>query len=177
GETDVEILGGRNGKSRLIISPTLGDVQVLEGTVWWEARPKSEFGTVESRCPALQPSISEIMAVGALIKGLSVNINGARGLVGELSENQGALADARRDVIRRGLDARVEGTSSCMSEITGEMLEIAKKGLRNSGENTGYLVPLYERLEKGVTPAEKALELFRNNTRKKFLKGLRLELE
>ena len=71
----------------------------------------------------------------------------------------------REDVPRLGLRAQVRGRT--VRDIAGEMIELARAGLaaRNrpnaAGDNeTGFLSPLQEVAETGVTPAERKLGLY-----------------
>lgn len=72
----------------------------------------------------------------------------------------------RHDVPRLGLRAEIEGRS--VRDIAGDILAIAHDGLAargmlgHSGDNeTGFLSPLQETVESGLTPAERKLSRFR----------------
>jgi glutamate--cysteine ligase len=71
----------------------------------------------------------------------------------------------RSDVPRLGLKARIRGRS--VQEIALEVIELANEGLaararlNSAGDNeTGFLTPLREVAESGVTPAERKLALY-----------------
>lgn len=171
GETKAVVLGEG---TKLTITPQMVDVHFLEGTVWWEARPKAIYGTVESRCPALQPSVSEITAVGALIFGLSLNVNKAyefsKGMVSDTVEAN----RAREDASVNGLNAR---SVYPVREVAREMLDLAKEGLRMRRDDAGHLDPLYERLENDKTPSQRSAEVLKKKGPEEFLRYVRLRFD
>jgi len=76
-----------------------------------------------------------------------------------------ALAALRNDVARRGLDANIAGRP--VSEVARDVLELAHRGLaararlNTAGDNeTGFLQPLHQVVERGRTPAEELLNRF-----------------
>jgi glutamate--cysteine ligase len=73
--------------------------------------------------------------------------------------------ELRRDVPRLGLEARIRGRS--VRELAGEVIELARNGLiarkrlNAAGDNeTGFLSPLQEVADSGITPAERKLKLY-----------------
>jgi glutamate--cysteine ligase len=73
--------------------------------------------------------------------------------------------ELRRDVPRLGLEARIRGRS--VRELAGEVIELARQGLiarkrlNAAGDNeTGFLSPLQEVADSGITPAERKLKLY-----------------
>jgi len=76
------------------------------------------------------------------------------------------LADLIGDVARNGLGARIQGR--LVRDVARDMLALAHQGLSRrkrvsaSGEDeTGFLGPLHEIVETGMTPAEVLLERYR----------------
>ena len=74
----------------------------------------------------------------------------------------------RMDAPRLGLRASVRGRS--LQEISLELLEISHQGLSSRGRlnaagdnETGFLAPLLETAESGVTPAERKLALYHDS--------------
>jgi glutamate--cysteine ligase len=72
----------------------------------------------------------------------------------------------RQSVPRQGLAAAVPGGGT-VRELAGEVLAISRAGLRNRHESdragddeSGFLNPLKEIVDKGRTPAEDLLELY-----------------
>ena len=71
----------------------------------------------------------------------------------------------REDVPRLGFEASIRGRS--VRDLSLEVIELAARGLvaRNrlnaAGDNeTGFLAPLQEVAESGITPAERKLKLY-----------------
>ena len=71
----------------------------------------------------------------------------------------------RKDVPKLGLRATIRGQS--VQSISLELIELARIGLNarkrlnSAGDNeTGFLAPLQDVAERGVTPAERKLALF-----------------
>ncbi|MBY6204635.1 glutamate--cysteine ligase [Halomonas denitrificans] len=74
------------------------------------------------------------------------------------------LATLRNDVARDGIRATIHGRS--VREIAGDLLELARDGLRNrkrlnaaGDDETGFLEPLHVTVETGMTPADQLLAL------------------
>jgi glutamate--cysteine ligase len=73
--------------------------------------------------------------------------------------------ELRRDVPRLGFEARIRGRS--VRDLAGEVIELARNGLiarkrlNAAGDNeTGFLSPLQEVADSGITPAERKLKLY-----------------
>ena len=73
--------------------------------------------------------------------------------------------ELRRDVPRLGFEARIRGRS--VRDLAGEVIELARQGLiarkrlNAAGDNeTGFLSPLQEVADSGITPAERKLKLY-----------------
>ena len=73
--------------------------------------------------------------------------------------------ELRSDAPKLGLKARIDGRT--LKEIAQELLQIAHQGLASrkclnsaGDDETGFLTPLLETAESGVTPAERKLEYY-----------------
>lgn len=88
--------------------------------VWWDVRPRPEFGTLEVRVMDAQPSLARVAGLTALVQGI------ARGSVeapvpGDLSDDFLAANDHR--AMRQGLDA-------CITDLDGAMRPLREIGCR-----------------------------------------------
>jgi len=77
----------------------------------------------------------------------------------------------RSDVPRLGLKAEIRGRT--VRDLALEVIELARQGLaararlNAAGDNeTGFLSPLQEVADKGVTPAERKLDWYQGKWRK-----------
>ncbi len=122
-----------------------------EGTLWWDARPRAAYGTVEVR-PMCQTR--DALASRALVLGLAENLDAALAHV----RGAGSFAwwrDRQDDAQRAGLSD--EGLRSRARRL----VQIAKDGLarRGLGEEE-FLAPLRGPLETGRSPAHAKKDLF-----------------
>jgi len=143
--------------------PTVADWDLHLTTLFPEVRLKR---VIEVRGADAVPR-DLICALPALWKGLLYDADAcaaaweiARGWSGE------ELEAARRDVARAGLRARIAGRE--LLEVAGELVEIAGEGLRAFAEGIGtdvdervFLDPIRAQLERGRSPGEEILELWR----------------
>ncbi len=151
----VEVHNLKDGSATKIrITPT--DMAFLEGTLWWEARLKSVFGTVELRCCPFQPNIDMIMAINSVALGLAANSTEAEEYLGAFTQKQ--LSEARLNVQKNGLDSKLGNTP--ITDVAAKMLEIARKGLIAIGEETSYLAPLEHNLSNKINPATRSIEVY-----------------
>ena len=141
----------------------------LEGTVWWEARPRSIFGTVESRSASTQPSIAEMVAVASVGVGFLHNLAAAEALVSRFDLNE--LGKAREEALTVGLDGRIGRTS--IRGFAAEGLKIIRRGLQAAGEDEHYVDLLEERLRNG-NPAQRSIEIFNDGGIEGILEAYRL---
>lgn len=79
-----------------------------------------------------------------------------------------ARQQLRTDVPRLGLEAEIGGRP--LKEVAIEVLAIARSGLRARNrtnaagdDETGFLTPLFEIVDSGLTPAQRKLELYRTD--------------
>lgn len=148
--------------NRITITPELTDLVFLEGSIWPEVRLRSTFGTAEFRPCSFQPSIEEILAIGAVVKGLVKNYKEASNLVEKYDIR--TIKEARRSAMRDGLNADIGGES--LLELSKKMLAIAARGL---GENEKrFLKPLEDNAESGKSPADRSIAFFDQLLRKQL---------
>ena len=158
-------------QSTFQISPRLVDAYFMEGTVWWEARLKSVYGTVEIRAASQQPDFSSIIALAGLHLGLAANMESASDRVAYVSHSD--LVSARRDAAKVGMSAKVG--KEPISTMVRDMLDISRTGLAKIGEDASALEPLYERVSRGRNPAAESLAMLRRDGIEKLIKHSRLK--
>ena len=156
-----------NNKTTIEMGDT--EMKFLEGTVWWEARPRSTFGTVESRSSSTQPSICEMVAIASVGVGFLNNLGEAEALVNRFDLKE--LRRAREEALTVGLEGRIGGTK--IKEFAAEGLKVIKNGIRAAGEDERYIGLLEERLSKG-NPAQRSIEIFANEGFQGILNNYRL---
>lgn len=128
-----------------------------EGTVWFCARPRVPYGTIEVRPCCTQPQ-QENIAVDALTLGIAEVIDEVeREIVGHFSwQDWRAL---RENAIFFGFDAKIDGRS--VIPYLSKLLDLAEKGLIKRGlHEKSFLAPLYGRLVAKRNPAHQAVALF-----------------
>ncbi|MDE1823852.1 MAG: hypothetical protein KGH74_00970 [Candidatus Micrarchaeota archaeon] len=138
--------------SRMDIKPELVDMFFLEGTVWWDARPKGVYGTVELRPCSFQPSTNDLMAINAAALGLVENSREAERMITRYSLRE--IEAARADAMANGVRARIGGGE--LHAFAEGMLGIASAGLSSIAEDVGYLAPLFRNLERMESPADRS---------------------
>lgn len=141
------------------------DFNYHEGCLWWTARPRRPYSTIEVR-PACQQPPREHMVVQALTLGLVNNLIRAEELV-KTYEHQSWIM-YRRAAAASGLKTMFAGRPA--TEMLERVLKIAEKGLkdRERGEE-GFLWPLYARLGEGKLPGDAALDLWNYLDEEPFL--------
>jgi len=117
------------------------------GTLWWNARPRTVYGTVERRicCQG-----KDALAHHALGLGLIENLAEALEYVRQIKPD--LWWQHYRDTLRHGMKA------DSMSELCEEVLEIAAAGLNET--EVELLTPLHELCQERVSPAHTKLEAF-----------------
>lgn len=134
-----------------------------EGTLWWDARPRVQFGTIEVR-----PSCQNIHAVSsdALVLGLVENWRKAFDHVRQSCTHE----DWRRlrfQCLKEGLRARGA------AEAARRALTLAKEGLlrRGFGEEK-LLTPLYRRVDDLASPGLEKIHIFNDGGMPALLRHL-----
>ncbi len=156
GGAEVIRIGGAGETIRL--SAEVSDMFALESAVWWEARAKGAYGTVESRTCSMQPSCDHIMAVAAVVLGLAHNSNAAYDRVS--GYDRGTLMKARRDSIGSGMNVQIDGTGEPIMELANDMLRLAKDGLAIAKEDVSHLAPMQAILDSKRTSAQASQEIY-----------------
>lgn len=122
-----------------------------EGTIWWDARLRPSYKTIEVR-PCCQNK--DAVAKDALILGLIENLDQAHAFI----RKGGAYHTWRhfeRNAIQEGLHA------FNMPLIANIIIQIAEEGLQRRGMNEEYLLqPLNVRVLSGTSPAHEKLNVF-----------------
>jgi glutamate--cysteine ligase len=138
------------------ITPLLIDLYAHDSFVWYDARLKAEYGTVEIRSCGQQPPMEDL-CVAALGLGIVESIDKAASLVeGATLED---IKQARLSAIRHGMKGVYMGMP--LKALGEKLVDIAHAALaaRGKGEE-GMLEPLYRRLESGKNPADMAIEAY-----------------
>ncbi|MDA2935896.1 glutamate-cysteine ligase family protein [Patescibacteria group bacterium AH-259-L05] len=121
-----------------------------EGSIWFNARPKSIFATLEIR-PACSQKSGENSSLAALVMGLVQELQHAKTLTETLSWEQWHQLKN---------DAMYGRNTKTLKKISKEMLKITFKGLVHRGMDEEVLAePLTQRLYQ-KTPAQEAIEVF-----------------
>ncbi len=139
---------------RMEVAPEPRDLLFLEGTVWPDVRLRSGFGTAEFRPCSFQPSVDEVLAIGAVIKGLSNNHKEAFSILRRYDLKH--VKDARASAMKNGLDSEMGGDS--MSDLCRVMFSIAEKGLPK--EERRFIDPMRRNVEEGKNPADRSIAMF-----------------
>jgi len=132
--------------------------------VWWNVRPRDEYGTIEVRVMDVQVSLRRVRGftavTQALVAGYLREIGDGRP---EEDLREAFLSDALFKAMRFGLDARIvdpaSGTTLTIREAVDAMVERALPAARELGTEKDLAI-LEEILAQG-TEAEAQLELFR----------------
>ncbi|OGI69231.1 hypothetical protein A3A09_01285 [Candidatus Nomurabacteria bacterium RIFCSPLOWO2_01_FULL_42_20] len=134
----------------------LKDYQLHEGVVWWNARPRSAYGTIEIRHACAQPHPHQ-MTVAALSLGIMENLKIAVSI--QKSLDWSVWECFRKAAIKYGIN--LLGKDARAREIVAEVLKIAKDGLIKRGFNEEvYIEPLEESFRVERDGATCALEAF-----------------
>jgi glutamate--cysteine ligase len=151
-----EVIGESPEGESVAVSPAPEDFELHLTFCWHNARV-SRYCTLENRVNCQQP-MDAMLAVGALTLGLAERLPAARTLVESYDWQD--LRAARLDAMRNGLGARVGDEP--IERLCGEMLEIARDGLRARGQRgETYLNPLWRRMGQKRCPADVAASHFR----------------
>jgi gamma-glutamylcysteine synthetase len=140
--------------NKIPITPELVDLVFLESSVWPEVRLRSTFGTAEFRPCSFQPSLEEILAIGAVVKGLVRNYSEASHLVEKYDIK--TIREAHRSAMRYGPDAHIGGES--LLELSKKMLSIASRGLDENEKR--FIRPMENNAECGKSPADRSIVFF-----------------
>ncbi len=141
------------------------DFNYHEGCLWWTARPRRSYSTIEVR-PACQQPPQEHMVLQALTLGLVNNLDEAEALVKSYEHQSWRLY--RVAAAMCGLEAMFAGQPAPL--MLDQVLKVAEKGLRVRGRGEEeFLWPLYVRLVERKLPGDHALDLWNILDEKPFL--------
>lgn len=131
-----------------------------EATIWFNARPRTHYGTVEIREACTQP-FTDTLVVPAFNLGIAENLDAAQALVERAG--WGDWMQLHNDAIRLGFHTYFfDAPVGAPGGIVETALNIAEEGLRRRGlGEERYLAPLWQRLARRKNPADKALSAFR----------------
>jgi len=131
-----------------------------EGTIWWNARSRASYGTVEVRSACCQPH-KNALTVAAFCLGVVENLRRVyEFLFDDLKDVKWYdWRSLRRESARNGFNTRLKGIGI---ELVGQqILFLAEQGLKKRGKGEeSFLLPLWERLSERKSPAETAFYLF-----------------
>lgn len=153
-----------NGET-ITITPSIEDINYHNTLFYWNARLVPNYGTIEVRMPCQQPP-NETLVTAALNLGLIENLTEATAFINQY--DWAIWKHLRTKAIRYGFQAKLPNDESIVPLIK-QLLMIAKRGLEKRKLNeTQFLNPLFERLEKQQSPADVAIDIFN----KKGMTGL-----
>ncbi len=119
--------------------------------LWWDVRPHPDFGTLEIRICDLPSSLSEILAVVALIQGLVVNLTESHK---HLNPNMQVLKSNKWQAARYGLEGRfvypLIQKKISMREAAEEIFTKAAPSMAELG-TVHYLSVLQQIIETGTS--------------------------
>ena len=146
-----ELMKGKNG------SEIFESFKLHEGAVWFCARPRF-FGTVEIRPTCLQPW-DAMLSVPALMLGLIENWKNVEEFTKDLEWNEWIAL--RKQASQEGFALKIKGKP--VGLFLKELIDLAAEGLLKQGEPLTHLDPLYERVNSGKNPHDRALDCFSSN--------------
>lgn len=127
-----------------------------EGTIWFNARLRAPYGTIEIRPNCTQPH-GDYLAVAAFWLGIIEQLSEANELMKLIGWD--AWRKFRIECIKHGMDARVDGIDA--HNLVRYILGISERGLKNRGLGEEvFLDPLKARLHRRKNPAQDALEVY-----------------
>lgn len=136
------------------ISPEWTDLDLHNSCYWYNARI-SRYFTVENRVNDQQPP-SDLLVPALLTTGLTAALPEAMETLKAYSWPD--IVKARADAYRHGLSAQVGPTP--VARMAKQMLEVARLGLERRGlDEAVYLLPLQERLSRGLNPSAESRRL------------------
>ena len=148
----------------------LSELPLLEGTLWFCSRPRSNYGTIEIRPACTQPREAS-MALPAFCLGIVENLQEAQKAIDDLGYPWNVCKELREIAMSEGLKGRIDDLD--MAELSRIFLQIAERGLkaRKLGEEK-YLSPLWTRVETKTTLAEEVINIFKQGGLKSLVDTL-----
>lgn len=132
----------------------------MEGTLWFCARPRTVYGTIEVRPACAQPRESAL-SLAAFCLGILEELKEAEKLIEDTGYSWSIARAMREGAMAKGLWALVNDEMP-MAELTTSFLNISRVGLkkRGLGEEV-YLQPLWDRVIRKETLAEQIIGIFK----------------
>jgi len=151
---------------KLIVEPKIADIHYLNTFCYFNNRLVPKLGTIESRMCCQQPPNASL-APTAVTLGILSNLEEAKQIMELYSWK--TWKQVRLDALKHTFKTQINGKS--MLPLMSQFLEVAKVGLlkRNLGEEF-FLQPLFKRLRIQKSPADEAIDLFKKEGLKSFLK-------
>ena len=140
--------------------------QAHMGTLWWNVRPRTCYGTVERRI-CCQSYLA--LPLHALTLGLIENLDQAIAFLDQHRPDSG-WRQFYRETLYHGLDTNPNGETALLCQ---DLIEIAEAGLveRGFGEQV-LLYPLDQLIDSGHSPAHDKLEIFEREGAEGLLRHL-----
>ena len=150
------------------VTPKIEDINQLFSYSWFNTLLVPKHGTIESRMCCQQPP-HETLCSTALTLGLIENLKKTQAFESQYSFE--FWKELRLNAIKDSLNVFIDNIS--IISLIKELLDIAKEGLikRGKGEEH-FLEPLYTRLEEKKSPADAAIEFFKDKGIKNLVKEL-----
>jgi carboxylate-amine ligase len=140
--------------------------------LWWDVRPHPDFGTIEIRICDLPSSMSEILAVVALIQGLVMNITVTDK---HLNPNMQVLKSNKWQAARYGLEGRfvypLIQKKISMQEAALEIFAKASPAMEKLG-TSNYLAVLKKIVESGTSSSRQRKIFTKTNDFSEIIKEL-----
>ena len=155
------------------ITPSIEDIHTMNLFCYYNARLVSKFGTIESRMSCQQPP-NETLTTAALTLGIIENLGKSKKLMNSFSWK--SWQELRLDAIKHSFKAKINEQSVVL--LIKQLLDIAREGLinRQLGEEH-FLNPLYHRLASLKSPADIAIDIFKEKGLTAFLKAFSYKKE
>ncbi|WBX73224.1 glutamate-cysteine ligase family protein [Tenacibaculum pacificus] len=157
-ENTTPTIGSSLAGKKETIKPHTDDIQQLIPFSWFNARLVPKYGTIESRMCCQQP-LSEMLTPVALTLGLIENLEAAKKLMEKYPIEK--WRDIRNNTAQNTLNTFIDGES--IIPLVLQLVNIANEGLkkRNLQEEI-FLKPLYKRIKERKSPADLAIQIFKN---------------
>ena len=127
--------------------------------LWWDVRPRPDFGTVEIRICDLPASLDEILAIVALIQGLVVNLTESDK---HLNPNMQVLKSNKWQAARYGLEGNfiypLNQKKISMREAAGELFAKAAPAMEQRG--TSHCLPVLQQILESGTSSTRQRKIF-----------------
>jgi len=161
-------------KKLINLKPEREDIDIHNTFVWWDSRLKTTTKTVylENRDCATQPP-GEQMSVFAFHLGLVENLDRLERYMSRFHYND--LRNSRYEALTKTLRTKIKDKP--ITEFAYKLVKIAEEGLKKRGlKEEKYLEPLYERIDKKQSPADKMIKIYKQGGINSVIRYNRLDL-